>query len=284
LADAAQQGDEADGRLRRPQLIAHPLDGVNREVEVHVAGDYEATVKPSYIDLRSIYVGAAALKDEHLTPGTITVLIEDDPEFSVEGTLNAQGLLSGMAKLYSKLPLPDGTKIAFAVQADGSIIVRSPKPPAVPPAPGAGAAEAPKTVFEVKHLKHIHIEAFRPENLDNWEPETETDIYLAFGVLQDFTDFQYCCGASKALLTKLGASYEEAAKPDAILIDRKSDQYLMAEWKKHSADFKVNHKPDDVDVLVCWHDNELDKKKLPPRVVALHSVAKKAAEAKLGVE
>lgn len=198
-------------------LKRESLGGVNREIEVHVAGNYEASVTPSYIDLRSIYVGAGALKDEHLTPGTITVLIEDDDEFSVEGALNAQGLLSGMAKLYGKLPLAEGTKIKFAIQADGSVIVRSPKPAAGVPAPGAGAAQASQTVFEAKNLKHIHIEGCRPENLDNWEPETETDVYLAFGVLQDFTDFQYCCGASKALLTKLGANYEEAPKPDAIL-------------------------------------------------------------------
>lgn len=244
-------------------------------------GNYDATVKPSYIDLRSVYVGAAALKDDHLTPGLVTVLIEDDDEFSVEGTLNAQGLLSGMAKLYAKLPLADGSKIQFAVQPDGSIVVKSPKPASGGP---SAPAQVPETVFETKHLKHVHIEAFRPENLDNWEPETEADVYLAFGVLQEFTDFQYCCGASTALLQKLGANFDDAPKPDAVLIDRRTDQYLMAEWKKHSTDFKINHKPEDVDVLVCWHDNELDRSKLPPRVVVLRSVAKKAAGAKLGAE
>jgi hypothetical protein len=58
----------------------------------------------------------------------------------------------------------------------------------------------------------------------------------------------------------------------------------MAEWKKRSTDSKVNHKLEDVDVLVCWHQNELDKTNLPPRVMALHSVGKKAAETKVGVE
>jgi hypothetical protein len=145
-------------------------------------------------------MGTAALKDEHLSPGTITVLIEDDDEFSGEGTFNAEGLLSGMAKLYGKLPLSDGTKLLFAFQADGSVIVISPQPAAGAPAPGAGdAAQVPQTMFEAKQLKHIHIEAFRPENLDNWEEETETDICLAFGVLQAFTDFQYCCDANKTL-------------------------------------------------------------------------------------
>lgn len=250
-----------------------------------MAGKYEATVKPSYIELRSIYIGVAALKDEDLTLGLITVLIENDDKFAVEGTLNAHGLLTGMAKLYGKLPLVDGAKLEFVVQDDGTIIVQSPKPLEGAAQQGADeAAAAEQTVFEKKQFKHIHIEAFRPENLDNWEPETEPDVYLAFGVLQELTDFQYCCGASKALLAKLGADYEEAAKPDAILIDRKSDRYLIAEWKKLSADFKTNHKPEDIDVLVCWHDNELDRTKLPLRVLALHAVAKKMAETKFGGE
>jgi hypothetical protein len=83
------------------------------------------------------------------------------------------------------------------------------------------------------------------------------------------------------MLDKLGAQYDHASKPDAILIDRTTDEYLMAEWKKYSADFKSNHKPGDVDVLVCWIDNENDRATLPGKVVALHSVAKTAAETAL---
>ncbi len=247
---------------------------------------YETTISPGYIELRSIYVGAAALKDEHLTPGNVVVLLENDDEFSVEGTLNRRGYLSGMAKLYRMLGLQDGSKLEFSVGDEGNIIIHSPKElepggePAIPPPLPAEA----HTVFLAKQFKHIHIEPFRPENLNNWEPETETDVYLAFGVLQEFTDFQYCCGVSEALLKSLGANYGKASKPDAILIDRTNDQYLMAEWKKYSSDFKTNHKPEDVDVLVCWHDNEVDRKKLPPRTLALRTVAKKAAEIALAKE
>ncbi|MBN1362703.1 MAG: hypothetical protein JW993_19045 [Sedimentisphaerales bacterium] len=210
-------------------------------------------------------------------------MLEDNDTFSVEGNLNTQGLLSGMAKLYHRLNLKDGTKLVFSVGDEGTIIIHSPAEP-TPKAPEVAAPAVPRpqnTVFATKQLRHVHLETFRPENLNIWEPETETDVYLAFGVLQEFTDFQYCCGASRGLLDKLGADYNETSKPDAILIDRTSDQYLIAEWKKHSSDFKTNHKPEDVDVLVCWHDNEVDRTKLPPVVLALHSVAKKAAETAL---
>ena len=52
----------------------------------------------------------------------------------------------------------------------------------------------------------------------------------------------------------------------------------MAEWKKSSSDFKSNHKPDDVDVLVCWLDDETDRLLLPPKVLALRDVARTAAD------
>ena len=121
-----------------------------------------------------------------------------------------------------------------------------------------------------------------PENLNDWEPQTEPDVYLVFGVLQKYTEFRYCCGASKALLDKLGAKYEEAAKPDAILIEAITGRYLMAEWKKYSSDFQKNHDKNDVDVLVCWLDNENDKGKLPPRVLALQDIAR--LKAKIALE
>ena len=234
-------------------------------------------ISPSYIELRSLYVGADARKDARFLIGQVGVTLAADADFSVEGKMNAAGYLSGMAKLYKKLNLQVGTEVQYEFTANGGITIHS---PAAAVAAASGVVEK-ETVFQSQKLKHIHIEPFRPENLNTWEPETETDIYLAFGVLQDYTDYLYCCGASKALLNKLGAKYDDTSKPDAILIDRTTDEYLMAEWKKHSSDFKSNHKPEDVDILVCWIDNENDRAALPANVLALHAVAKTAAETTL---
>jgi hypothetical protein len=242
---------------------------------------YLSQIRPSYVDLRTIYLGTDAIKDPSFKPGKTTVLLPTAEDFSAEGTLNTKGFLSGMARLYRVLALKDGDTISFSFAADGNIIVLSPLPtPSVGPAANA-AVQEPTTVFSRKSLRHIHLEPFRPSSLNNWEPENETDVYLAFGVLQEFTDYEYCCAASSALLRKLGAEYDESSKPDAILIDRLTGAYLMAEWKKNSADFKVNHKPEDVDVLICWHDNETEASTLPPHVLALHTVAKKAAQQQL---
>ncbi len=74
-------------------------------------GVFATTITPSYKELRSIYVGAGAMKSATLSPGKVTVLIEANEEFSVEGTLSSYGLLTGMAKLYRSLDLKDGSKL-----------------------------------------------------------------------------------------------------------------------------------------------------------------------------
>jgi hypothetical protein len=244
---------------------------------------FKATIKDTYVKLRCLYLETAAWKTGLLGVGQATVLLSNDNTFVAEGKLNGGGGLTGMAKLYKRLGLVTGAELEYEIPRKNTIVVqiRAEAGGARPePAVAAGAAVA-QTVFERKALKHLHIEPFRAENLHHWEPETETDVYLAFGVLQEFTDFQYCCGASKALLQRLGAFEEGGTKPDAILVDRATDQYLMAEWKMRSSAFATNHRPEDVDVLVCWIDDETDRAKLPPRIVALQEVARLAAADRL---
>jgi hypothetical protein len=241
---------------------------------------YSTNLRKSYRELRVLYLPVKVRQDAGIEPGEITVVHADDPGFSVTGILDAFGYITGMAKLWRYLdPQPDAV-LEFDVSPDGSVVIASPAPPRTSPGdevPGVLEAKS-KTVFESKGLKHLHLEPFRPENLNRWQPETEPDVYMAFGVLQDYTDYQYCCGASKAVLEKLGADYSETAKPDAILIDRTTSQYVMAEWKKASSEYKLNHAPNDVDVLVCWEDNETNRSLLPPTVLPLRSIAQKAAE------
>lgn len=241
---------------------------------------FKAQVTPAYVKLRSLYLDATAWASGLLEPGTTTVLLDKDRSFSIEGKLNSRGGLSGMAKLYNLLRLKEGMQVDYSISARNTIVILS---PAIPPATAISSTPSPaaqeSTVFERKKLVHIHIEPFRAESIRHWEPETETDVYLAFGVLQEFTDYQYCCGASKALLVRLGAYDEQGSKPDAILIDRSTQQYLMAEWKMRSSDFASNHKPQDIDVLVCWIHDEGDSSKLPRRVLSLKDIAKEAAAA-----
>lgn len=241
---------------------------------------YSTKIRPSYQQLRVLYIGVDVRRESGLQQGELAILHAEDPDFSVSGKLDGSGYISGIAKLYNYLKLQPDMVVNFDVTPDGSMLIREPS------APNRGAGEdlievlepQPTLVFERMGLRHVHFEPFSPENLRRWQPETETDVYLVFGVLQDFTDYQYCCGASKAVLEKVGADYSETAKPDAILVDRTTGQYVMAEWKKYSSEFKLNHAPQDVDVVVCWEDDETNRAALPPRTLPLRTIAQTAAK------
>jgi hypothetical protein len=170
----------------------------------------------------------------------------------------------------------EGDEVALAF-SNSQIIV---KPPAekrrteLKPSPELVDGTAVEGVFARQKLKHVHIDKYSPGNLSDWEPRTEPDVYMVFGAMDELHDYHYCCGASKELLDKLG--YTAATKPDAVVIDSVSGEYLMAEFKIRSSDFKLNHKPEDVDLLVCWVHDETDKTKLPPRVLDLGSRLREA--------
>jgi hypothetical protein len=97
---------------------------------------------------------------------------------------------------------------------------------------------------------------------------------MVFGALSQYTDYRYCCGISQALIEKLG--YRANTKPDAILIDRTTGQYLISEFKVNSNEFTYNHNKSDVDLLVCWNHNENDTTKLPPIVIDLKKLRETA--------
>ena len=138
------------------------------------------------------------------------------------------------------------------------------------PAAAAEAVTTTRSVFQRQGLRYLFIEPFAPGNLARWNPRTEPDVYMVFGVLAEYTDYRYASGASKEILDRLG--YTAPTKPDAVLIDRGTDEYLMSEFKVKSSDFKSNHKPEDVDVLVCWIDDETNRGQLPPAVLALKTL------------
>ena len=95
---------------------------------------YTTTIKPAYISLRSVYLGADAVRDNKLVAGErITVLVEGSPEISAQGTLSTGHGLSGMAKLYAALKLQAGHDLTFKVSQPGGPVVVVPN--AAEPAP-----------------------------------------------------------------------------------------------------------------------------------------------------
>ena len=73
-----------------------------------------------------MYLGAIALSDPNMRFGRVTVLLKGNDQFSVEGSLNPQGYLTGMAKLYRHLNLSDGTAVLFSITTDGNLLIHSP--------------------------------------------------------------------------------------------------------------------------------------------------------------
>jgi len=241
-----------------------------------VMNSVERPVRRSYIELRGINLGVDFIRDNDLHPGQkYPLAIQGLEEEDLEGTLDGNGFIGGLALLYREFDLADGDLIEVAF--DGSVIRLRPPPEKRRAPQGTTTTTPPREadlVFAKQGLKHVHIEPFAPGNLSRWVPQTEADVYMVFGVLSEYTDYRYCCGASKSLLSKLG--YQAKTKPDAIVIDRATDEYLIAEFKMNSNEFSSNHEPEDVDVLICWEDNATDKSKLPKRVVALRELLEKA--------
>lgn len=218
----------------------------------------------------------SAYKRARLKPGVLRVTLEGHATFETEGTLNTAGLLSGMAKLYKALRLRKGDVLTCYAKGKDLLSIEPPRKPKLEFKP------TKPTVF-TKGKVNRHFEAFRPQNLADWSPQAEVDVYMAFGILEKYMPVKYCCGVKEETLREMGLSI--SPKPDAILIDRVTDQYLLAEFEKSSSDYAPGkHKPKDVDVLVCWTDDEQDRSKLPQLVIALADKAKEAALEILGFE
>jgi len=265
---------------------------------VNDSASIEREISKSYVDLRSVNVGTQFISEHDILPGKKYPIIigyrnDDDHDEQSRGTLHSSGVLGGLAKLYNKfgagasdtvwVSFEGGTFIVRVNKAAGESVtqddanVESGKGGASDSPSSPGETEyASQSVFNRLSLKHLHIEVYEPGNLGKWTPQTEADVYLVFGAVLELTDFRYCCGASKRLLDSLG--YEITPKPDAILIDRSTDEYLIAEMKMRSSDYATNHKADDVDVLVCWHDDcdEDRRRVLPRRVLALQPLIETA--------
>ena len=242
---------------------------------------YTATVRSSYIELRGLNLGMEFVKEHSLRAGQkYSVVIQGIDDADIEGTLDKSGFIGGLSLLYKEFDLSVGDLVSIDYNEPLIVIL----PPADkrrnrPVDPGTiEHVQQPDTilVFEQQKLRHLYIEPFSPGNLTRWTPQSEPDVYMVFGVLSEYTDFRYCCGTSKSLLSRLG--YTGDTKPDAILIERTTGQYVVAEFKMTSKEFTLNHSREEIDVLVCWDDDETDRTKLPPKVLGLRGLLEKAVK------
>lgn len=242
--------------------------------------------------INSLYIGTIARENCYLQANQkYSIMIDGIPIENITGTLTNSYYLGGLSPLYKRFDLHDGDEIEIEYK-DGFIHLVPPSDKLNKQTPEQDVGEQDTvgqtdntthfpeelTVFGKKQLRHIHIEAYSPGNLARWTPRTEGDVYMVFGALSEYTDYRYCCGTNQDLLKQL--RYSASAKPDAILIDRNTNEYLIAELKMKASAFTSNHNKEDIDVLICWEDDAKIKDSLPSKVVVLRDVLEKAIEAK----
>ena len=264
----------------------------------HMESRIPFKITKSYIKANSLYIGRRGMESFGVEAGDqLIVNAAEAPDMEATGKLNANGAISGMYPIYERLALREGDIVELERIAARTVRIRVmeratqaasgpqgevlPAPPRSDEGQDQVSEDVYEGVFRRMGLRHKHIELFVPENLNRWEPATETDVYMAFGVLQDLTGYLYCCGTSKELLNDLGWK-ASGAKPDAVLIDAGTYEYMLAEFKMRSSDFKRNHAADEVDVLVVWKDDEADRSTLPAIVLCLHDISLEAAHQRLG--
>lgn len=245
------------------------------------------TLTDNYVKIRSIPVGKAVIGDgtEGLQVGPVTISVQSS-DSRYEGRLNPNGVVTGLTKLFVEEGITTQSELAFQVTSEGIIELAITRRPPQEQKVSSNEQVQPVSVIDqyvadTMQLKWIHFDAFRPANGKYWIPKTEADVYMVFGLLQELTDYTYCCGASKEALKRIAYpltddSEDNPRKPDAILIEKATDRYVIAEFKMNSSKYHTNHQPKDVDVLIVWIDDESDRSLLPSRVVNLYETAQRA--------
>lgn len=268
---------------------------------------FTASVAPSYRKLSSIYAGLDPVKKGKVDTGSLNVRYKayydrESKSWEYEscdcGYSLRNGLISGLARFYrfenGRLGEKYDLKLKVISEQEVEIVNLPDELYATTPedVEKAELREA-RGIFEKQNLKHLHIDPFRKENLKYWTPRSEADVYLVFGVVEKYTGYKYCCGANNELLELLGYRSSNDVKPDAILIDQgvrqKTGEYVIAEFKMNSSSFTLNHKKEDVDVLVVWQDDyngtEAEREKdLPSKVIVLSEIVRGALKEELELE
>ncbi len=236
-------------------------------------------ITQSSINTNSLNLGKDFIREHKLVTGQrypIVVVGMEDTELA--GTIQKTGVIGGLAAFYERFAdVQANTEIEIGF--DGlAIIVYPPETPAVPPTAKLPAPPS-DNVLDRKSANHVYIAPYAPGAINMWEPKGEPDVYMVFGRLAEFTPFRYCCAASQEILDKLGIQIDP--KPDAVLIERVSDRYLIAEFEVKSSRFlRHGHRKDDIDVLICWRDDVTDAvlRQQLPMVLDLHRLISKLLE------
>lgn len=231
------------------------------------------SIKEKYQGLSSLYLGIKFTRGVFQL-GKINIKVNEKDRLYT-GTLNKNGMITGLSQLYTDLELTPGIQLEFEKTSDNSILLK---------------VESQSSISDVVEKKKDNLswcffEPLRITNIDHWMPNSESDILVVFGSLWQYTDYNYCCSATKDNLKKIGflvdGNPDNPNKPDAILFNNKTSEYAITEFKMKSSHFKSNHNPKDIHVLFVWDDDEKERSYLPKTVISLKALAKSVLKSEI---
>jgi hypothetical protein len=260
----------------------------------------EVTITNSMITARGINLGKTFVRVNEITPGEFyDIEIVGFPELSMGGTVNHNGWTTGLTRLHRHFNLVVGDKLEADFQ-NGKILLSVPEDirqrgdtasaaaqtsdpdsgvVGGPPTDAADVAtatndQASLTVMSRFKMSHKHLEKLSPRNVNTWKPRYESDLYVVFGMLSalEALDYEFCCGTDIELLRDWKFPVDDHEKPDCIVVDKATGDYLIAEFKIKSSRFTANHDAEAIDLLFCWDHDAPEYGKLPNKVVCLRDV------------
>ena len=239
----------------------------------------ETMMKDKKLSIGMRYLYREGKEDDqiNLIPGVIDVnvqLNDNDLERKMgDARLYDNGTMGKLAWFYDMFNLKPGDEIGLRIDTRNEITLETPKGKNNKKT-RASTDDNYVPVLKNQGAKHVHYAALECPTRTVWYPENEKDLYVAMGIVYDKLDFTYLHSCSQEMINRHGLEdftekSERRSKPDAFVVYQPTKQKMLAEVKMKSSAFKGNHSKDEVDVLFCWVNDEMDKTVLPNFVVAL---------------
>lgn len=242
-------------------------------------------VTASYASMYAVNVGKDYIRRNQLFPGRYEwrCVSGKDGNGSItylkgKGTLNSNGAFTGLGKFYALFGLAVGDDVKFEFQNGEIDLSASRNDVEINPQTAQQDAfhttpiQPRDTALRRYSANHVSLDDFELVNYAKWVPQTEASLYMVFGKIEEYLKVKYVCGCSREVQRRLGVGFPSA--PDAIVVEKATGQYLVAEFKMYSSAFVTgNQTRDFVDILICWEDDcaEADKAKLPNEILCLKS-------------
>ena len=223
-------------------------------------------------------------------PGPIHIHFDHNPDWQFTGNYNSRRYITGLAAFYHALKPQVGTRLLYTWE-EPTRTMRVHE--IIAPTPGSveESATPPKrkqyrkkkvtavvnlreSVFVRRRLRYVFLQKLDLEHPLAIPPSSTVDLMIRFMLTQKKTPFEWICAPDDALLRRLGYPVPLGAKsrPDAILLERKTQELLIAAFCMRSSEFIAQREHHDYDVCIAWQDDAKKPGSLPARTLYLDSI------------